>query len=227
MSRLFNFGLIAVASISVGFSAAARTVDFDFTTSPDSPGTYERSTSLSFQQGGLDLDVSAHGYSTPGSVGDPLATHSDIDVSRRDGYGLYVAQGWQGWFNYDDPRVDGWYNEVVQFDFNQTDVSIERIVFGDFNGGSDFDLFVGDGGVLYYEGTNQVFQNAVLDTETSSLFAIGASDNFSSFMIRSVEVSVLDGTDGQPSPVPLPAGGALMLTAIGILTATRKWSRKT
>ncbi|PTX55772.1 putative secreted protein [Litoreibacter ponti] len=218
----FFAGALVTAALSVGATLAAQatTVTFDFASASENSGYFQRASKLSFEKDGLDLDVSAHGYVTPQNEGDELNAWTSLKVTRQNSYGLYIYSYWG-----DDHRVDGHWNEALKFDFNGSDVSIASIRFGSYGSNDVFDLFVGDNGQLLYEGSNEVATWVHLDTETSSLFAIGASENHSAFKVKKLVVNVAEPDDNEPEPVPLPAGGVLLLTGLAALVARRKLGR--
>lgn len=202
MKKLVTLSVGAVFALCISGAAQATTTTFDFTT-----GGYERGYDLSFSQDGFDLNVSAAFYNTPGSVGETVTQGSSLRVTKQNTYGLYVYA-----YRYDDHRVDGYYNELVKFDFNGKTVTIDEITFGSVANPSVYDLYGTDDDGLKYAGSNPVVSPDALGVETS-FFAVGASDNYSAFKITSLTVSDL--IVDEVSPVPLPAGGLLLLSALG------------
>jgi hypothetical protein len=212
--------LLAAAAVMVGLATASQSAtvlqNFDFTAGGNQSGS-----SLNFTSGAVSLDVTAANYNNPGAVGSALGQNGPFSVSQAAGYGLYVT-----YWGDNDHRIDGLINEIVKLAFNMT-VKIESISFGSILSGSSFDLFVGD----LFNGSQSVASTVGLGA-LGSLFGVGASADqttqvctqwnrrgtscrhwtttttYSAFKITGLTVSY-DIPD-----VPLPAGGALLLTAL-------------
>ncbi|MEO0990201.1 MAG: VPLPA-CTERM sorting domain-containing protein [Pseudomonadota bacterium] len=229
---------VACGLVLCAASAQAATYTFDFTSSG-----YEKGQELSFTEGDLTLDVTASNYGEPSNVGDDLVEYSDFQVARYEGYGLYVTYRGDN-----DHRIDGWYNELVKFNFSK-DVVVDSITFGSIEEPSYFDLFVEDDGTLVYEGSQQVVTPLDLGVHTDH-FGVGASEHavvwtrecstrghgyyyhrtkkkcvwvkeltYSAFKITSVTVS------HKPTIVPLPAAGWALLAGLGGLVVLRRKTR--
>jgi hypothetical protein len=226
-------------------AADASSVTFDFTKKWNGDA-YERSSELRFEEGGITLDVTAALYNTPGSIDEPLVESDDLKVTRYEDYGLYVT-----YHGDNDHRIDGYYNELVKFQFDQ-DVVVHEITFGSILDQSMFDLFVDDEGVLTYAGNDDVETSVSLDLYTS-LFGVGASQHGkrttescyqqkqyswnrwrghtfkgSKEVCHYEEEKYHSGfkitglTVKHPEVVPLPAAGWMLLAGIGGLAALRR-----
>lgn len=215
---------LTVAAFVLGLAAAANAATVSQTFTFTGNGT---STANSFVMTEGDLTLSAALFETPGGIGSTLVKTGDLKLTRSNSYGLYVAAP-----NDNDHRIDGYYNEIVSFDFGTAAVRITNVTFGSILNGSVFDLYVDD----LYEGSQTVESDLDLSTDEGSVFAIGASahktkqvcyytytyhygkkkkqqhkhcsdtlDTYSGFKILSLTVEY----DEPVTTVPLPAGGAL------------------
>lgn len=179
--------------------------------------------------GALTVDVTAKVYNTP-SLGNALVTYGHTDFSNTGTSGLYINSSgdtdeWHetqyGWQNYDsDHRVDGYYNEILLFDFGGAQVTLTNIALSFVEPGSLLDFFSGDPLSL----TAQVTANPSTTVNGSgSLFGIGASENHSAFKVTGLTVSYE--VDDNSGVVPLPAGAPLLLGALGLIGLAKRRRR--
>lgn len=234
---------LTVAAFVLGLAAAANaaTVSQTFTFTGNGTST---ANSFVMTEGDLTLTLSAALFETPGGIGSTLVKTGDLKLTRSNSYGLYVAAP-----NDNDHRIDGYYNEIVSFDFGTAVVRITNVTFGSILNGSVFDLYVDD----LYEGSQTVESDLDLSTDEGSVFAIGASahktkqvcyytytyhygrkkkqqhkhcsdtlDTYSGFKILSLTVEY----DEPVTTVPLPAGGVLLLGGMGALAVLRRRKAK-
>ncbi len=204
----------AVAALLATTSAAAAatvTATFDFT----QPGPAYWRSSYTFTNAGTTLKIKAHNYNSHKEI------YRDIRVGRWTGWGL--GAGYRGDSNH---RVDGrGRDEVLSFAFDRS-VTLENIEFGAYYANSKFDYFADNGGALAYDSWGHVADNVVLSSNnTGIIFGIGASCRCSAFKVRSLTVSWDDGS-GNPAPVPLPAGGLMLLSGLAAVGGARKFKRK-
>ncbi len=203
----------AYAALATAGSAATVTATFDFTAS----GPTGWDSSYAFSEAGAALVVTAHNYNSSKEI------YRDVQVGRWTGWGLGI-----GSYSGDNHRVDGYCrDEVLSFSFDR-EVKILSVEFGAFWGSHNkFDLFVGDAGELVFDSWDYVDDTVALGGATGTWFGIGASAWNSAFKVRSITVSWDDGINNNPAPIPLPAGGALMLTGLAGLAALRRKRRRT
>lgn len=223
---------LTVAAFVLGLAAAANAATETFTFTGNGTSTAD---SFVMTEGDLTLTLSAAFYNSPGDIGSTLVKTGDLNLTRSNSYGLYVAAP-----NDNDHRIDGYYNEIVSFDFGTAVVRITNVTFGSILNGSVFDLYVDD----LYKGSQTVESDLDLSTDEGSVFAIGASahktkqvcyytytyhygrkkhcydtlDTYSGFKILSLTVEY----DEPVTTVPLPAGGVLLLGGMGALALLRR-----
>lgn len=191
------------ASTVAGFAATVTTT-FDFRTAP---GGGVNDPSYTTTVDGLTLFVNAKRYTDAGVVG--LGSSPNIT---RTGNGLGVKSG-----NDDgDPALDGLSpNEVLRFLFSAL-VTIEEVTFRRIATGSVAEGFVNDLRVLTGFGVASPV-NDPFGVTADDLFGIGATDDASSFRVSSMTVSWDD-----PSIIPLPAGGVLLISGLGAIALLRR-----
>lgn len=232
---------LTVAAFVLGLAAAANaaTVSQTFTFTGNGTSTQN---SFVMTEGDLTLTLGASFYNTPITEGDELNTTDPLKLTRSNGAGLYIDSKHDN-----DHRIDGFVNEIVTFAFNKA-VRITNVTFGYILNDSVFDLFVDsldDDKDLspLYNGSQTVLPSFDTLTDTSSLFAIGASahtekwvcsggnkrrnippkcgyvlTSYSGFKITSLTVEY----DEPVTTVPLPAGGMLLLGGMGALAVLRR-----
>ncbi len=192
-------------------TAGAASVTFDFTAEK-----MKRAKILDFTQGDIGLMVSA-------IKTNPKDVTSSSKVLAKD-FGLGVKSG----KNDNSAKIDSkGAEETVVFNFD-TDVTIESITFRKFKKRDDFGFATSGLETL----TGDVVETYTFtDDHTSNRFDVSALDSFlekkdkfkhSSFAIASITVR---SADAVPAVVPLPAGGMLLLGALGALGFARRRKR--
>ncbi|MEL7165933.1 MAG: VPLPA-CTERM sorting domain-containing protein [Pseudomonadota bacterium] len=215
-------------SSSVAFvcatSAGAATV-YDLIWFGGNAGLQNTGDALTFTGAGLSVDATAHKLLNDGSIGQDYRLGQYLG-----GLGVTSTQ------NNDSHEVDGkGPNEVVKLSFSQQ-VTVERVYFTHVQRNDDFSFTVVDGvdAGTYYASTDipqwwwnssygaYTFQN----DWTGTMFGFGASGKNDDFKLKGIKVSYDDTPPGQnPPPVPLPAGGALILSAFAAIAAVRRRQR--
>lgn len=192
-------------------TAGAASVTFDFTAEK-----MKRAKMLDFTQGDIGLTVSA-------IKTNPKDVTSSSKVLAKD-FGLGVKSGKRD----NSAKIDSkGAEETVVFNFD-TDVTIESITFTKFIKRDDFGFSTSGLDAL----TGDVVETYTFtDDYTSKRFDVSAIDSFlekkdkfkhSSFAIASITVR---SADAVPAVVPLPAGGMLLLGALGALGFARRRKR--
>ena len=143
---------------------------------------------------------------------------------KRAGFGLKKGKR-------DSWKIDGrGRDDVAVLRFDKT-LSVDSITFGNVGKRSNakFDIMVSsDGGATFTkigsnlnrDGNGRVQTYTFQQPVQGSVYAIRAKGNKTAFSIRSVETSFQDIT-----PVPLPAGGLLLLTGLAGLGVARRKKR--
>lgn len=212
MKRAFTTAVLAASfSVAAGIASAATvtsTFNFDAAYSYDPTIGSSWHSSLDYSDNGLDLTVSSENYN-----GAPV----DGYVATWAGHGLGAS--YAGDSNH---QIDGYgRDQRVVFDFSQA-ATITEIVFNYVHDFDMFDMFADTG-----SGLNLLFSDGVTETYSisggavASLFAVGASTDVSAFKIRSITAEWDD-----VAPVPLPAGGLLILTGLGAVAALKRRKAK-
>lgn len=216
--------LAAGLTLAGAVSAQAATVSFDLT---EGNGT-ESGDSLVFDSLGLSLTTTAYFLNDDGSFG------AQFDLTQTaDGLGVDSGQ------NRDVDAADSQgLDEVIGLSFSQ-DVSITELTFS-FVDGSDFAFGVLDGSsVEYYAPSITVDASGVYSFDTpaeADLFGVGSDGrnrwgvsndwDKGGFFLTSVTVEadlpLQQLRSASPAPIPLPAGGVLLLTGLGGLAAMRR-----
>ncbi|MHA6262140.1 VPLPA-CTERM sorting domain-containing protein [Arenibacterium sp. CAU 1754] len=218
--------LMAASAIFVATAGAgqASTVYnlFDLT------GSDGQSSSHAFSSAGVNLTVSGYNH-TNGVLGDQITVGNWFK-------GLSATS-----VNDDTHLVDGsGPDEMLLFSFDR-EVTVEAIWFSYYDEGDDFDLatYTGTGldtllsdisiSATYssdgvFDGTKQDSGRAILTAGQkflSDVFGIGADHSSDNFKIKKIMVSY----DDSISPVPLPAGGLLLVGGLAGLAALRRKKR--
>lgn len=156
------------------------------------PG-YETGPVLSSTSGALSLEASA----TVEGVG--------TDLSRR-ASGLYITYAGDT-----ANRIDGLLDEAVNFVFSRA-VNLEGLTFASIRPGSMFDLAIDGASAGSY-----AVEPLVALVGFGSSFGVTASDDGTAFKLTSITVSY-----DNLAPVPVPAGGLLLVGGLGALAAARR-----
>nr|WP_325249964.1 VPLPA-CTERM sorting domain-containing protein [Amylibacter sp.] len=212
LKNLSNGALVLGLGLALSSgTAGAASVTFDFTAEK-----MKRAKMLDFTQGGIGLTVSA-------TKTNPKDVTSNSKVLVKD-FGLGVKSGKKD----NSAKIDSkGAEETVVFNFD-SDVSIESITFSKFKKRDDFGFATS--GLETLKG-DVVETYTFTDDYTSNRFDVSALDTFlkkknafkgSSFAIASITVR---SADAIPTVVPLPAGGMLLLGALGALGFTRRRKR--
>ena len=205
--------------------------------------------SLSFSDAGVDLTVTGHLQNSDGSIGsqEKVGQYGNgLGVTNDNEYvwktktkykWVKTRYGWKkksykvSYKHYTDQHFldSNGENEVLKFAFSR-DVTLNEITFsyGDSHDDFSFSVFA-DGSVQAFDKhvdiPDSFTSTYVFDTlATSSMFGIGAYGYGDAFKVKSIKFSYDDGSDNTP-PVPLPAGGALLLTGLGVLALRRRLSK--
>lgn len=202
MTKLLKI-LAGVGIVSM-MSASANAATFDF----DDKTRWSKPSFTLTSSDGLSVTVSGGEYSNGGKK-----------VRTDNGFGLSVGRH----------MIDT--NEYAMFKFSH-DVTLDSFSAGyvdkydDYRiyaliGGSFSKIQYGDFGATNRYGYNSnqatVATNASAGAIVSRFFAIGVDDKWDEFKIRDI-------TANRVSEVPLPAGGALLLSGFGLLALRRKKS---
>lgn len=189
---------MATAAVSAA-SAATVSLSFDFTGLAGFGQTYSQTI------GGVDLVVDGARFNgaTGAVFGNSVVTWRPAGLGARSGSA--------------DTRgtLDGnGFNEILSFMFSRV-VKIEQITFAAIERLSRAEYFV-DGGFVGAAGVTPLADLSGAGYLTD-VFGIGARTEASSFRIASLTVSYDD-----LAPVPLPAGGLLLLAGLGMMVVLRR-----
>ncbi len=207
---------VAAAALWAGASFAAPVqLTFDFTSGSNTQGYL-----LNYSMGGVNLGVTGHLYTAPDTI------NAQAKVYQQSSNGLGVCgtilfPSTSGCTS--DKQLDGGGgandNELLKFTFSQL-VSIVSVEFNQNDTNDGLDFFVGE--PLDYISSanapnppNHVLNFASL-FQNLSVFGIGLQGNSDEVRIAKLTVSY------DPSPVPVPAAGLLLLGALGGLAALRR-----
>lgn len=180
--------LAAVAAVTLSVGAAQAATTFEFDTADTNV------TSLALSLDGITATV------TPG-CSDFIASVVSCEITREaDGLGVYTDRK-KKLFDDTDGDVDGQGGvEWLTFIFDAP-VKLGQIIFGDADGNDDWDIWV-DGTKIANDVDNNPFEFNWVEATTLKVGADGLND---SWRVSSLTVA----------PIPLPAGGVLLLTALG------------
>lgn len=191
----------AIVTTTFGGAASALTYSFTGTNQPFSISEQYR------LGGGVTLEVTAGTFS---AISNPSTINFALRFVDQDPDGLGVA------FPFiDGDQIDGNAgNDVLVFRFNR-EVTIDTIFFGNVDRNDDFAFgtVVGStfGRIVNFEDvTRRPFDVSTIapnDENVGLSFGIGAIGSNDNFTIAGLSVT--------PSPIPLPATGALLLSALG------------
>lgn len=207
--QIFTAVLWVAASLS---AAQAATETYSFL--DDYAGTYYASKDFTSNMGHtVTVAAGTYGASISGGAEGPAM------VGQWTGYGLGVCSVGGGSVGCDDKHfVEGaGSHEFLTFSFAR-EVTIELIQFKDL-GDNFFDLTLADGTDLRdrtYTAAG-VFQSTI--DAMGNMFALGAFNWTSGFKVQSITVSY-----DEPSEVPLPAAGWLLIAGLGGLAAMKRRS---
>lgn len=217
--------VLAAAVLALSAPAAmAATATFDLSLSPGQSTNHAAlPSSFDLTEGGLTATFSAGSftaYTAPITGTNRTFTAATFAPDPR--IGRYESgAGVVNAFTDNDHQVDGsGYADFILIDFGQA-VTITSISFGLFGFNDDFrwmydsnnDGSIGVGDFLSFLQDDNPFSN--FGGVTSGLFAIGAFDSDDEWKLRTVSIEYT-------APVPLPAGGLLLLTALGGVAALRR-----
>lgn len=216
-------GLIATSSVSAATISFERTEAFT-------------NGSLTFSNGSTSVDISGATLGADGSV-TGVAGVSSYALS---GAGVCsVSCDWKA--SLADKLIDGGNTrEGLLLDFGATAVKLTSVVLNYVDEEDTFSLFnMGNGAAVGVAPTVSSIGNALPDGSwqvsvglpdvgVGSLFNIAAMNTTSAFKIRSIGFDVVPNqfrarqVSEDVAPVPLPAGGLLLLGALGGLAAVRR-----
>lgn len=194
--------------------------------------------SLTFSNGTTSVDISGATLNADGSTTGDTAGVSSYAIS-----GAGVCSVYCDWQNtVADRQVDGAANrEGLLLDFGPTLVKLTSVVLTYVDGDDTFDLFnMGNGAAAGVAPTVSSFGNALPDGSwqvslglpdvgVGSLFNFAALDAESEFKVKAIRFDVVPQISPQRialvdevASVPLPAGGLLLLGALGGLAVARR-----
>lgn len=216
-----NIRLLALSTAGAALlgaaTASAASYTFDFL--QDGANLNEISHVFDSAPGGLTVDVTGSYYTVSGGI------KTDYGVARvqTNSYGLISCNPGENCRDGFDHAIDSrGPDEIMHFAFNQA-VTLTGITLGWSNLGG---TYYGRGKGYYDVFAGNTLLTGAMGNHTSSIpamlstnFSIGAHEWHgwdSAIKIRSITV------DYTPSPVPLPAGGVLLLTAFGGLASLRR-----
>lgn len=223
---MFNKFLMATAiagGMIAASSASAASITFDRTEATTTG-------SLTFSNGTTSVDLSGKTLGVDGSITGDASINSYVTS------GVGVCSTVCDWRQTSaDRQVDGAnVNEGVLLDFGSTLVRLTSVVMTYADDNDLFSVFnMGNGADA--APTAATTDNAVPDSwmasigipdiGVGSLFNIASMDSDSEFKIIAVRFDVVPAQtrlSDQPAPVPLPAGGLLLLGGLGGLAALRR-----
>lgn len=224
MKTGFVAAAVMAASVFCGSGASAAYIDF--------------STSNGWTNGALAFDNGSESVSVRGVTVSAGAISSNVSVANIPHKGLAVCSGaaqlggWQlGGCTGDAAYLDGLgANEFVLLDFGPLTVNLQAIHFSNVDDDDRFSvLSFGNGanspatemsldrnladGVAYAWSSNY-------SVSPSSIFAIGALGDNDDFNVKRIMFEVV--ASAPVAPVPLPAGGLLLVGALGGLGLMRR-----
>ncbi|CTQ61737.1 MAG: VPLPA-CTERM sorting domain-containing protein [Roseibium album] len=174
--------------------------------------------------GNRNISNTSGGY-TIGGPSNTLNQASDIRIGRYyGGAGVVTRPGEEHWVD-----GSGWDNFVTaSFSYmgEAVDVAMTSVSFSFFGGNDDFrwgydlsgDGSYGTGDFLSYKNDANPFSG--FGGVESGLFMIGAFDSNDEWKLKSITVDYTPTT-----PVPLPAGGLLLMGGLGALAIARKFQK--
>jgi len=205
MHKSVTLAAAFAASILVAPAASAATM-FDFTgLSPSSTSLYEDT------QDGISLDVTGERRDDGVFIFPCVAFGAANVTTASDGLGVGANSGACAG-NVDSAELDGQIDEILQFSFDQ-DVRLISIGFNAIDDDDPYNIFVDSGSGFTSVATGALDNPYVFSPFlTGNTLRIGATDNASAFRVTNLTIAA----------VPLPAGGLLLLGALGGLGALRR-----
>lgn len=191
---------IAAVTLSVGAaSAATYTVDLSGNAGLTSPITYTNA-------GGSGISVTAAAFEFNDNTG---ALEGPLKLGQYSN-GLGVCSDVDEGYCDENHEVDGLEtDEMVRFTFDQT-IKLLSVAFSYVDSNDDFAFKFFDPAGQYYNALdiNNSGSYTFSQTWTGTQFGIGAQGWNDNFKIKSLTFDYV-------APIPLPAGGILLLTALG------------
>ena len=212
--------IAATVLLVIGSTASASTL-YDTVWFGGHQGLQATGEALQFTSaGGVGVDATGHKLKSDGSIG------KDYQIGQYWG-GLGVTSP-----DDNDHQIDGkGPNEVAKLSFSQS-VTVEKVWFTyvGFNDDFAFTMIDGDDAGSYYSSTDipggwfwdsgvgaYYFHN----DWTGTMFGFGASGKNDDYKLKGIKFSYHD-----VAPVPLPAGGLLLLGGIAVMAGLRRRSAK-